>query len=100
VDPLWVPVLVHLVVTFPTGYVRGRFDRLVVGLAYGLGAAAVLNELLLAGDWWEYGCNPGGLRNVLVFWADAGLHEAANKVIVAADCLILLPLVTVALWRH
>ena len=100
VDLIWVPILVHFVVAFPTGFLRDRFDRGVVGLAYGLAAVAVLNELLLAGDWWQLGCNPECVRNVLVFWPDGALRETVNNVGIAAICLVLIPLVIVSLWRH
>src|SRR5262252_7727169 len=35
-DGLWQPFLAHLGVTFPSGRLRSRWDRLVVGFAYGL----------------------------------------------------------------
>ena len=41
---VWVPVWVQLVVTYPTGYFRDRFDRVVVGLAYALAAAWALQR--------------------------------------------------------
>ena len=99
-DVVWVPVWIQLVVTFPTGYLRDRFDRFVVGLAYALAAAFALKELLLVGDWWQVACNPECLRNVFVVWPDAVLHDRVTNVIVAGFCLVLIPLVIVALWRH
>jgi signal transduction histidine kinase len=95
-----IPVWIQLVVTFPTGYFRDRFDRFVVGLAYGLAAAFALKELLLVGDWFQIGCNPECVRNVLVVWPDPVLHDRVTNVIVAGYCLVLIPLVIVSLWRH
>ncbi|HET9758034.1 MAG TPA: sensor histidine kinase [Candidatus Limnocylindrales bacterium] len=97
---VWVPLWIQLVVTFPTGYFRDRFDRFVVGLAYALAAAFALKELLLVGDWWQLLCDPECVRNTFVVWPDAVLHDRVTNVIVAGFCLVLIPLVIVALWRH
>jgi signal transduction histidine kinase len=100
VEIVWVPVWIQFVVTFPTGYFRDRFDRFVVGLAYALAAAFALKELLLVGDWWQLLCNPECMRNAFVVWPDPVLHDRVTNVIVAGFCLVLIPLVIVALWRH
>ena len=50
-EQVGVGVLVQLLLAFPSGYLRDRFDRVVVGLAYTLGVAWALNELLFVGDW-------------------------------------------------
>ena len=42
---------IHLLVAFPSGVLRDRFDRLVVGWAYLLVAAWTLKELVFVGDW-------------------------------------------------
>jgi signal transduction histidine kinase len=97
---VWVPVWIQLVVTFPTGYFRDRFDRIVVGLAYGLAAAFALNELLLVGDWWQLLCDPECIRNAFVVWPNEELHQSLNSVIVGGFFLVLGPLTIVALWRH
>jgi signal transduction histidine kinase len=97
---IWVPVWIHLVVTFPTSYLRDRFDRFVVGLAYGLAAAFALKELLLVGDWWQLLCNPECLRNAFVVWPNPELYDWLDIVIVGGFFLVLSPLTIVALWRH
>ena len=56
---------IHLLVAFPSGVLRDRFDRLVVGWAYLLVAAWTLKELVFVGDWFHVGCNPECIRNVL-----------------------------------
>src|SRR6188474_249161 len=54
-EQVGVAVFVQLLLAFPSGYLRDRFDRIVVGLAYTLGAAWALNELLFVGDWRRMG---------------------------------------------
>ena len=64
----------------PDGLLPGPVRPIVVGLAYALATAGRCSIiLLLAGDWWQYGCNPECIRNVLVFWPDAELHETTSK---------------------
>jgi len=45
-DGLWQPLLAHLAVAFPSGRLRSRWNRLVVGSAYGL--YAVVTPIALA----------------------------------------------------
>jgi hypothetical protein len=99
-EQIGVGVFVQLLVTFPTGYFRGRFDRFVVGLAYALVAAWALNELLFVGDWWQFLCNPDCVQNVFIVWPNDEAYEWLKNVIVAGFCLVLIPLIIVALWRH
>jgi len=99
-EQVGVGVFVQFLVTFPTGYVRDRFDRLVVGLAYTLVAAWALNELLFVGDWWRHLCDPGCVGNAFVIWPDAERYEWLKNVIVGVFCLVVIPLILVALWRH
>ena len=93
---VWVPVWVQLVVTYPTGHFRDRFDRVVVGLAYALAAAFALQELLLVGDSWRLLCNPDCVRNAFVVWPNRELYEVTDSVIVVGFFLVLRPLVIVA----
>jgi signal transduction histidine kinase len=92
--------LVQLLVAFPSGYLRDRFDRLVVGWAYLLVAAWTLKELVLVGDWFHVGCNPDCIRNVLVFWPNEVLYNQLRDVIASITVLTLIPLVIVAIQRH
>ncbi|HEY6058109.1 MAG TPA: hypothetical protein VIV06_08755, partial [Candidatus Limnocylindrales bacterium] len=80
-DQVWIAVLVQLLLAFPSGYLRDRFDRLVVGWAYVFVAAWTLKELLLVGDWWRVGCNPECVRNVFVFWPNDVLYDWLRNVI-------------------
>ena len=95
-----VGVFVQLLLAFPSGYLRDRFDRIVVGLAYALGAAWALNELLFVGDWFQLGCNPDCVRNAFVVLGDEQLYNWIRNAIVVVFCLVVLPGVIVGLWRH
>ena len=93
-------MLVHLLLAFPTGHLRDRFDRVVVGLAYALAVAWTLNELLYVGDWVRMVCNPECVQNVFVIWPDVERYNWLRNVIASAFSLGVIPLVLVALWRH
>ena len=95
-----VAVFTQLLVTYPTGSYRDRFDRFVVGLIYGLAAAFGLNELLFVGDWVELGCNPDCVRNAFIIWPNAALYDRLRDIIVSGYCLVTIPLTIVALGRH
>jgi signal transduction histidine kinase len=99
-EQLGVGVFVHLLLAFPTGALRDRFDRVVVAFAYALGVSWALNEALFVGDWFHIGCDPDCVQNVLVLWPDAELYNSLRNLIAAAFSLIVLPLVIVGLWRH
>ena len=100
VDLIWIPLFIHLLVAFPSGHLHDRFDRFVVGWVYLLMGVWVLIQLLLVGDWWNVGCNPECVRNILVFWPNDVLYEWLRNAIAAITSLTLFPLVIVALWRH
>jgi signal transduction histidine kinase len=97
---LGVGVSAQFLLTFPTGYIRDRFDSFVVGLTYGVAVAFELNELLFAGDWVALGCNPDCLGNAFIIWPNAELHDWLENLIVSGYCLVVIPLIIVALWRH
>ena len=97
---LGVGVYVQFLVTFPTAYIRDRFDRFVVGLTYGLAVAFGLNELFFVGNWVQLGCNPDCMQNAFIIWPNAELYDWLKNVIVAGFCLVVIPLTIAALWRH
>jgi len=97
---LGVGVFVQFLLTFPTAYIRDRFDRFVVGLTYGLAVAFELNELFFVGNWVQLGCNPHCVQNAFIIWPNAELYDWLRNVIVAGFCLVVIPLTIVALWRH
>src|SRR4029453_19130286 len=99
-EQVGVGVFVHLLLAFPSGYLRDRLDRVVVGLAYALGVAWALNELLFVGDRVRMGCDPDCVQNVFVVLPNEELYNWLRNGIAVAFSLIVLPLVLVALWRH
>jgi signal transduction histidine kinase len=99
-EQVGVGVLVQLLLAFPSGHLRDRFDRIVVSLAYALGIAWAANELLFVGDWVHIGCNPDCVQNVFVVLPNEELHEWLRNAIAVSFSLIVLPLVIAALWRH
>jgi len=99
-DTVGLAVFIHLLVAFPSGDLRDRFDRLVVGWVYVAVGAWTAMQLLLAGDWWQLGCNPDCVHNVLVIWPNGDLHDWLRKVIAAVGIVVTVPLVAIALWRH
>ncbi len=98
-DVLGLAVFVNLLVAFPSGYLRDRFDRLVVGWVYVLVAAWTLVQLVLTGEW-TVACVPECVGNVFVIWSDGELYDWLRNVIASVGTLTLFPLVLVALWRH
>ena len=59
-EQISVGVFVQFLVTFPTGYVRDRFDRFVVGLL--LLPHGRSTSLIFVGDWFEILCDPDCVR--------------------------------------
>jgi signal transduction histidine kinase len=99
-EQVGVGVFAQLLLAFPSGYLRDRFDRVVVGLAYSLGVVWALNELLFVGDWRPIGCNPDCVRNVFVVLPNEELYNWLRNAIAVAFSLVVLPLLIAALWRH
>jgi signal transduction histidine kinase len=99
-DQIAIGVLIQLIVSFPTGYLRDRFDRAVVGLGYCLVVAWTATQFLFVGDWWHLGCDPDCVTNAIVVWPDEDLYNLLRNVIAAIFVGVVLPLVFVALWRH
>lgn len=93
-------VFVHLIVSFPSGELRGRFDRGVVAYGYLLVIVWTLKEIVFAGDWWEIGCNPECIRNAFVIWPNPELYEWLRNAIALPATTTFFPLVIVAIWRH
>jgi signal transduction histidine kinase len=93
-----IPVFFHLLLAYPTGYLRDRFDRAVVLLAYVcvLGFSAV-DHLI-----WEFaeGCDPDCIRNVFAVWPNAELHDAFGRVATLLFNGLFIPITIVALRRH
>jgi len=93
-----IPVFFHLLLAYPTGYLRDRFDRAVVLFAYVyvLGLSAV-DHLI-----WEFaeGCDPECIRNVFLVWPNAEVHEWLGRVAYLLFNVLFVPVAIVALRRH
>jgi signal transduction histidine kinase len=93
-----IPVFFHLLVAFPTGYLRDRFDRAVVVFAYVyvVGLSAV-DHLL-----WEsaIGCNPACIENIFVVWPNWDAHEWLRSSSTLLFNVLFVPILIVALRRH
>jgi signal transduction histidine kinase len=90
----------HLLVAYPSGHLRDRFDRAVVAYGYLLIFVWTLKEFLLTGDWWALGCDPECIRNVFVVWPNGDLYDGLRDALTVVATATLFPLVIVAVWRH
>ena len=98
-EDLWVAVFVHLVLAYPSGYLRDRFDRGVVALGYTLIAVLPVSRLLFGGEA-RFACTPECIRNVFGIWRDLGLLLSLERGVTIIAVGVLGPLVLVSLWRH
>lgn len=90
------PIVVHIVLSYPTGRLRTRFERAVTGLIYGL-AALVGLVTVLAFDPRSGGCTPCA-------WEPAPF-PSRTAVITAQTvgqraAVVVVPLVLAAVWRR
>jgi signal transduction histidine kinase len=94
---LWVATGVHLLLAFPSGHLRDRWDRAFVGFAY----VVVIGSSLLAMLTWDphRPCDPVCIRNMLVVLPSDDLHrfisQAAVVIFVAAS-----PVLVILMSRH
>jgi signal transduction histidine kinase len=99
-NDMWAPVVAHVFVSFPSGRLRARRDRLVVALAYGWWLAARLADMLT----WHpgYTAPPPWVRNVFYVLGNQHLHDQITRVdTVASVALVALVAGTViSHWRH
>jgi signal transduction histidine kinase len=100
IDVIGLAVFVHLLVAYPSGYLRNRFDRLVIGWAYIVVTAWTLVQLFFVGDWWQLLCDPDCVHNLLVIWPNPELYEFLRNAITTIGVVTVFPLVVVALSRH
>jgi signal transduction histidine kinase len=99
VQDVGVAFYIHLLLAYPSGHVRDRFDRFVIGLAYAFVLVWSLIQLLLGGEW-VIACTPDCVRNLFVVWQDRDLYEWLRSGLTLAAVFVLFPLVLWALWRH
>lgn len=95
--PIQIAALVHLIVAFPSGHLRGRLDRAVVGAYYAyLIAISIAMSLIVRNvDL----CQPTCHEQVFAAFADDGLAEWAGRANVIPP-LVLAPGIFISLWRH
>jgi signal transduction histidine kinase len=93
-----IPVFIHLILAFPSGRLRSRFDRFVVGFAY----VYVIGSAVLGQLFWStaFYCHPDCVRNVFVIWPDRNLYELLGQGQVLIAVAVLFPLVLLGLGRH
>jgi signal transduction histidine kinase len=94
---LFQPILVHLGVAFPTGYLRTRLDRWIVLFTYSAWAAFSLTLQMT----WDprVDCPVGCSTNLLLVYPDVRLHDALQTASIAAALLITVMVVAVVV-RH
>jgi signal transduction histidine kinase len=97
VDLISLAVFPHLLLVFPTGHLRDRFDRSVVLFGYllvigGMVLVALTLDMTVA-------CNPECVRNLFVIWPN-GLPEWFWFWLFRIADLVWQPLVLVGVWRH
>jgi signal transduction histidine kinase len=99
VGTMYIPILVHLLLAFPTGHLKAGWDRAIVGfyyveiIAFSLAVSAV-DDLPP-----DPRCVPNCYENLLFLWSNPELYEALRiaSVIVPVAAI---PLVFARLWVH
>jgi signal transduction histidine kinase len=98
VTQMSIAVYVHLLVAYPSGHLRARFDRALVASVYGI----VVGIGLLHGAMWRPGggCSSAWCpENVLLIWPDNELADAVSRVGQLAAPVVG-AMVLWAIWRH
>ena len=87
-------LLAHVLVVFPSGHLKTRFDRLVIGSAYALVLVPALMSALV---WDSSGCNCP--PNVFLVWPNNDLDWRIGQAAQLASPIVG-GLVLFAVWRH
>jgi signal transduction histidine kinase len=97
VNAIWIAVFVHVLVAYPSGHLRTRFDRALVLFVY---AFVVGIRLLYVATWEpETSCPTAWCpENVLFVWSNAQLSDLIKAANLAAP--IIGAVVLYAIWRH
>ena len=98
IEVLGIAVYAHLAIAYPTGYLRSRFDRVVVAYVY----VILLAPALLAHLFWEVniGCLPDCVRNLVAFWPNEQIFQLITNGSMVFAVITAVPLILTALWRH
>jgi len=97
-EGMWAPVLGHVYVSFPTGRLRARRDRLVVAVAYGWSLLATLASSLTA-----HPVDPlPWAHNVFGVLGNQHLNQEINQgeAVVSAVVIALVMGTVISHWRH
>src|SRR5260370_165272 len=85
---LWAPVLGHVFVSFPSGRLRARRDRLVVALAYGWWLATRLADMLTWHPVFRPPPSTTWVRNVFGVLGRQHLNDEIGRVTAVASVLV------------
>jgi len=97
---MWAPVLAHVYVSFPSGRMRARRDRLVVGLTY---MSAVIIQLVNTLTWHPVFTRPyAWIHNVFGVLGDRHLNDEINRItsVVIAAIAALVVVTMIDHWRR
>jgi signal transduction histidine kinase len=94
---LWIATGVHLLLAFPSGRLRDRWDRALVAFFY----LVVVGSSVLAMLTWETHrpCDPVCIRNLFVVWPSDDLHRLISQTGVVI-LVVASPLLLVLMLRH
>ncbi len=95
---LSIAAYVHLAIAYPSGYLRSRFDRVVVAYVYVL----LVGQALLAHPFWEVtvACVPDCVRNMFAVWPNEQIFRLISDGSMVFAVFTVVPLILTALWRH
>jgi signal transduction histidine kinase len=97
--PLFLALVFHLVLAFPSGRLQGRLARLLVAATYGTAALVSVGRALFRDPFLDPHCWRNCLDNSFLVHADQGLASALNDVWIRSMLAIGLLLVAVSGWR-
>jgi signal transduction histidine kinase len=99
---LFAPVLAHVFVSFPSGRLRARRDRLVVALAYGWWLAARLADALTWHPVFRPPPSTTWVRNVFGLLGSQHLNDEITRVTSVASVAVVALVVgtVISHWRH
>ena len=93
-----IPLFLHLLLAFPSGRLRDRYERGVVLFAYAFAVGSTVLIFLVMPV--VFACEPDCIRNLLVVWPSLELTGSLERIRVLVFVLAIVPLVLGGLWRH
>jgi signal transduction histidine kinase len=98
-EVLAVPIFIHLLLAFPSGRLRDRFDKGFVLFAYAFAIGSTLLRHLV----WPYegACDLSGcIRNLLAIWPSWEVFDWLGHLQQLVVVVVVAPLLLFGLWRH